>query len=217
MQRLPGVGEVNVWGAGDYAMRIWLDPDRMAARGLTAPEVLRAVRSQNLQVAAGAVGRQPGAGMAPQVAIDLRGRLAEPEEYAAIVIRTGEDGRIVRLGDVARVELGAEGYGLRALLDGEPAAALQVVQAPGANALDVAARVRAEMAAMAADFPQGIAHRIAYDPTIFVQASISAVLVTLLEAVGLVVLVVELFLQNWRSSLIPLVAVPVSLVGTLAG
>ncbi|WP_137128100.1 efflux RND transporter permease subunit [Roseomonas sp. HF4] len=216
LQRLPGVGEVNVWGAGDYAMRIWLDPERMAARGLTATEVLDAVRSQNLQVAAGAVGRQPDAAMAPQVAIDLRGRLAEPEEYAAIVIRTGEDGRIVRLGDVARVELGAEGYALRALLDGEPAAALQVVQAPGANALDVAAAVRAEMVAMATDFPEGIAHRIAYDPTIFVRASISAVLVTLLEAVGLVVLVVVLFLQNWRSSLIPLVAVPVSLVGTLA-
>ncbi len=216
LQRLPGVGEVNVWGAGDYAMRIWLDPERMAARGLTAAEVLHAVRSQNLQVAAGAVGRQPGAGMAPQVAIDLRGRLAEPEEYAAIVIRTGEDGRIVRLGDVARVELGAEGYALRSLLDGEPAAALQVVQAPGANALDVAARVRAAMTEIAAGFPDGIAHRIAYDPTIFVRASISAVLVTLLEAVGLVVLVVVLFLQNWRSSLIPLVAVPVSLVGTLA-
>lgn len=216
LQRLPGVGEVNVWGAGDYAMRIWLDPERMAARGLTAAEVLRAVRTQNLQVAAGAVGRQPGAGMAPQVAIDLRGRLAEPEEYAAIVIRTGEDGRIVRLGDVARVELGAEGYALRSLLDGEPAAALQVVQAPGANALDVAARVRAAMTEIAADFPEGISHRIAYDPTIFVQASIAAVLTTLLEAVGLVVLVVVLFLQNWRSALIPLVAVPVSLVGTLA-
>ncbi|WP_198371135.1 efflux RND transporter permease subunit [Roseomonas rosulenta] len=216
LQRLPGVGEVNVWGAGDYAMRIWLDPERMAARGLTAAEVLRAVRSQNLQVAAGAVGRQPGAGMAPQVAIDLRGRLAEPEEYATIVIRAGEDGRIVRLGDVARVELGAEGYALRSLLDGEPAAALQVVQAPGANALDVAARVRFAMTDIAAEFPEGITHRIAYDPTIFVRASIAAVLTTLLEAVGLVVLVVVLFLQSWRSSLIPLVAVPVSLVGTLA-
>ncbi len=216
LQRLPGVGEVNVWGAGDYAMRVWLDPERMAARGLTAAEVVRAVRGQNIQVAAGAVGRQPDAGLAPQVALDLRGRLAEPEEFAAIVLKTGAEGRLVRLGDVARVELGAEGYALRSLLDGQPAAALQVVQAPQANALDVAAAVRTAMTDMAADFPQGISHRIAYDPTIFVRASISAVLITLLEAVALVVFVVVLFLQNWRSSLIPLVAVPVSLVGTLA-
>ncbi|HEV7264128.1 MAG TPA: multidrug efflux RND transporter permease subunit [Falsiroseomonas sp.] len=216
LQRLPGVGEVNVWGAGDYAMRIWLDPERMAARGLTANDVVRAVRAQNIQVAAGSVGRQPGAGMAPQLAIDLRGRLAEPEEFAAVVLTTGTDGRVVRLGDVARVELGAEGYALRSLLDGEPAAALQIIQAPGANALEVAAAVRHAMAGMADGFPEGIEHRIAYDPTIFVRASISAVLITLLEAVALVVLVVVLFLQNWRSSIIPLVAVPVSLVGTLA-
>jgi len=216
LQRIPGVGEVNVWGAGDYAMRIWLDPDRMAARGLTAAEVVRAVRAQNLQVAAGAVGRQPGAGLAPQLTIDFRGRLSEPEEFAAIVLKTGVEGRLVRLGDVARVELGAEGYALRSLLDAEPAAALQIIQAPDANALDVAAAVRRAMAEMGVEFPQGIEHRIAYDPTVFVRASISAVLVTLLEAVALVVLVVVLFLQDWRTSLIPLVAVPVSLVGTLA-
>jgi gold/copper resistance efflux pump len=216
LQRLPGVGEVNVWGAGDYAMRIWLDPERMAARGLTAADVVRSVRAQNLQVAAGAVGRQPGAGMAPQVAIDLRGRLAAPEEFAAIVLKTGADGRMVRLGDVARVELGAERYALRSLLDGQHAAALQIIQAPGANALDVAAAIRRTMNEIEPSFPDGIEHRIAYDPTIFVSASISAVLVTLLEAVTLVVLVVVLFLQNWRSAVIPLIAVPVSLVGTLA-
>ncbi|MHB2168972.1 efflux RND transporter permease subunit [Alsobacter sp. R-9] len=216
LQRISGVGEVNVWGAGDYAMRIWLDPQRMAARGITATEIVRAVRAQNVQVAAGAVGRQPGAGEAPQLALNLRGRLGEPEQFAAIVIKTDGEGRIVRLGDVARVELGAEGYALRSLLDGEPAAALQIIQAPDANALDVAAAVRQSMAEMSATFPQGVEHRIAYDPTIFVRASISAVLFTLLEAVALVVLVVVLFLQDWRSSLIPLVAVPVSLVGTLA-
>lgn len=216
LQRLPGIGEVNVWGAGDYAMRIWLDPERLAARGVSAAEVVRAVRAQNLHVAAGAVGRQPGSGLAPQLAVDLRGRLDEPEAFAAIVVKTGEEGRLVRLGDVARIELGAEGYALRSLLDGEPAAALQIIQAPGANALDVADAVRSTMTDIAAEFPQGIEHRIAYDPTIFVRASISAVLVTLIEAVALVVLVVVLFLQSWRSSLIPLIAVPVSLVGTLA-
>lgn len=214
--RLPGVGEVNVWGADDYAMRIWLDPDRMAARGVTAAEIVSAVRAQNIQVAAGAIGRQPGAGTTPQLAIDLRGRLSEPDEFASIVLKADPEGRIVRLGDVGRVELGAEGYSLRSLLDGQPAAALQIVQAPEANALDVAAAVRTSMEELSADFPPDVEFRIAYDPTIFVRASISAVLKTLLEAVVLVVLVVVLFLQDWRSSLIPLVAVPVSLVGTLA-
>lgn len=216
LMRLPGVAEVNVWGAGDYAMRLWLDPDRMAARGLTAADIVAGVRSQNLQIAAGAVGSQPGPGMAPQIAIDMRGRLTQPDEFAAISLKTDGEGRMVRIGDVARVELGAESYALRALLDGEPAAALQIVQSPEANALDVAASVRDRMGELASSFPQDIEFRVAYDPTVFVRASIAAVLTTLLEAVGLVVLVVVLFLQSWRSSLIPLVAVPVSLVGTLA-
>ncbi len=203
-------------GRRDYAMRIWLDPERLTARGLTSDDVVRAVRTQNLQVAAGAVGRQPGAGLAPQLAVDFRGRLSDPEEYEAITLKTDSSGRLVRLRDVARVELAAESYALRSLLDGEPAAALQVIQAPDANAIDVALAVRKTMDDISADFPEGIEHRIAYDPTVFVKASISAVLTTLLEAVALVVLVVVLFLQNWRSSLIPLIAVPVSLVGTLA-
>jgi gold/copper resistance efflux pump len=216
LARLPGVGDVVVWGAGEYSMRIWLDPAKVAARELTASEIVAAIREQNVEVAAGSVGQAPNAASAFQVAIDAQGRLQTEEEFGAIVVKTGADGQVTYLRDVARVEMGASSYALRSLLDGEPAVAMQIIQSPGANALDVSASVRSTMERLARDFPDGIAHRIAYDPTIFVRASIEAVSVTLLEAVLLVVFVVLLFLQSWRASIIPLVAVPVSLIGTLA-
>ncbi|HET9450943.1 MAG TPA: multidrug efflux RND transporter permease subunit, partial [Aggregicoccus sp.] len=216
LQRVPGVGSVMVWGAGEYSMRIWLDPQKLASRKLTAGEVVAAIREQNVQVAAGVLGQQPDASASFQLAVTTQGRLSDEAQFRDIVVKTGEAGQVTRLGDVARVELGANGYALRSLLDGKPAAAIQVLQAPGANALEVSAAVRARMAELRQAFPEGVEDRIAYDPTVFVRASIQNVVVTLLEAVLLVVLVVVLFLQSWRASIIPLAAVPVSLVGTAA-
>ncbi len=216
LARLPGVGDVLVWGAGEYSMRIWLDPEKVAARGLTAADVVRAIREQNAQVAAGVIGQPPQATSAFQIAVNTTGRLASEEQFGAIVVKSGPDGQITRLSELARIEMGADTYALRSLLDGEPAVALQIIQSPGANALDVADAVRAAMAELKQDFPPGIDYRIAYDPTIFVRASLKAVIVTLFEAVALVVLVVLVFLRTWRASIIPLVAVPVSLVGTFA-
>ncbi|WP_298828073.1 efflux RND transporter permease subunit [uncultured Piscinibacter sp.] len=214
--RVPGVSKVVVWGAGDYSLRVWLDPDRMAARGLAAGDVVDAIRAQNLQVAAGSVGQQPDARSAHQLPLTVAGRLASPEAFGEIVLRSGASGEQLRLKDVARVELGASSYSLRSLLDGQPAVGIQIVQDPASSAVEVAAAVRAEMAKLQASFPQDIAHRIAYDPTLFVKASIGNVVQTLVEAMVLVVLVVLLFLQSWRASLIPIAAVPVSLIGTLA-
>ncbi|AFK54084.1 efflux RND transporter permease subunit [Tistrella mobilis] len=216
LARLPGVGDVVVWGAGEYAMRIWLDPAKVAARGLSASDVVAAIREQNVQVAAGSVGQQPYASADFQVSVNTLGRLSSEEQFGDIVVKTGADGQVTRLKDVARVELGADAYALRSLLDGEPAVALQIIQSPGANALDVSNAVRGAMDDLKRGFPEGLEYRIAYDPTVFVRASLEAVAVTLLEAVALVVLVVVLFLQTWRASIIPLVAVPVSLVGTFA-
>lgn len=214
--RLPGVGDVVIWGAGEYAMRIWLDPAKVAARGLTASDVIAAIREQNVQVAAGSVGQQPSLAASYQVTVSTRGRLSSEEEFGEIVIKTGADGQTVRLKDVARIGLGSDGYALRSLLDGEPAVAMQIIQRPGANALDVSNAVRTEMEQLKRDFPEGLEYRIAYDPTVFVRASLAAVVETLLEAILLVVIVVVLFLQTWRASIIPLVAVPISLIGTLA-
>ncbi|CAN7612006.1 efflux RND transporter permease subunit [Aminobacter sp. LjRoot7] len=216
LARLPGVGDVIVWGAGEYAMRVWLDPAKVAARGMTAGDVVAAIREQNVQVAAGAVGQQPSREASYQVTVSAVGRLTSEEQFGEIIVKTGEDGQVVRLRDVARIGLGADGYALRSLLDGEPAVALQIIQRPGANALDVSSAVRAEMQRLQTGFPEGLEYRIAYDPTVFVRASLAAVVQTLLEAIALVVIVVVLFLQSWRASVIPLVAVPISLVGTLA-
>ncbi|MCA0279367.1 MAG: efflux RND transporter permease subunit [Proteobacteria bacterium] len=216
LARLPGVGDVVVWGAGEYAMRVWLDPAKVAARGMTAGDVVAAIREQNVQVAAGSVGQQPSQAASYQVTVSTVGRLTSEEQFGEIVIKTGEDGQVVRLRDVARIGLGADAYALRSLLDGEPAVAMQIIQRPGANALDVSSAVRAEMQRLQGEFPEGLEYRIAYDPTVFVRASLTAVMTTLLEAIVLVVLVVVLFLQTWRASIIPLVAVPISLVGTLA-
>lgn len=214
--RLTGVGDVVVWGAGEYAMRIWLDPAEVAARGLTASDVIAAIREQNVQVAAGSVGQQPSAAASYQVTVNTLGRLSSEEQFGDIIIETGQDGQPVRLRDVARIGLGSDAYALRSLLDGEPAVAMQIIQRPGANALDVSSAIRAEMERLKRDFPEGLEYRIAYDPTVFVRASLAAVVQTLLEAIVLVVIVVVLFLQTWRASIIPLVAVPISLIGTLA-
>ncbi|PJT18539.1 multidrug efflux RND transporter permease subunit [Ochrobactrum sp. 30A/1000/2015] len=216
LARLSGVGDVLVWGAGEYSMRVWLDPAKVAARGLTASDVVAAIREQNAQVAAGSVGQQPDASAAFQVTVNTLGRLSSEEQFGDIVVKTGSDGQITRLRDIARIELGADAYALRSLLDGKPALAMQIVQSPGANALDVASAVRSTMEELQKGFPEGIEYRIAYDPTVFVKASLEAVVMTLLEAIVLVVIVVVLFLQTWRASIIPLVAVPISLVGTFA-
>ncbi|MDT8206021.1 multidrug efflux RND transporter permease subunit [Serratia marcescens] len=209
LSRIPGVSDVQVWGAGEYSMRLWLDPDLIAARGLTAGDVIAAVREQNVQVAA-------DSNAAFQVTVNTLGRLADEKQFGDIIIRTGSDGRVTRLRDVARIEMGADAYALRSLLDGEPAVALQIIQSPGANALDVAQAVRATVKRLEGNFPAGLSSRIAYDPTVFVRASLESVVTTLLEAILLVVIVVVVFLRSWRASLIPLLAVPVSLVGTFA-
>ncbi|HIE4421008.1 TPA: efflux RND transporter permease subunit [Pseudomonas aeruginosa] len=216
LARTPGVGDVLVWGAGEYSMRVWLEPAKVAARGLIASDVVAAIREQNIQVAAGSVGQQPDASAAFQVTVNTLGRLSSEEQFGEIVVKTGADGQVTRLRDVARISMGADSYSLRSLLNGEPAVGIQIIQSPGANALDVSSAVRAAMDRLQAKFPDGIEYRIAYDPTVFVRASLQSVAVTLLEAILLVVIVVVLFLQSWRASIIPLIAVPVSLVGTFA-
>jgi len=215
--RIHGVGQVQVFGAGDYSMRVWLDPDKVAARGLAAADVARAIREQNANVAAGVIGAPPApAGTEFQLAVNARGRLQTEDEFGDIVIRTSADGAVTRLRDVARIELGAADYALRSLLDNKPAVAVAIFQAPGSNAIEVADGVRRAMTQLQADMPEGVTHRIVYDTTRFVKSSIEAVVGTLLEAVALVVLVVVVFLQTWRASIIPLAAVPVSIVGTFA-
>ena len=216
LARIPGVGDVVVWGAGEYAMRIWLDPTKLAARRLTATDVLSSLREQSIEAAAGSVGQSPDAKNAFQIAVSTQGRLSSVEEFRNVILRTDETGRVVRLGDVARVELGADSYALRARLSGREAVAIQILQSPDANALDVSAQVRTTMERLKREFPAGLEYRIAYDPTLFVRASLEAVSITLLEAVMLVVLVIVIFLQSWRASIIPLLAVPVSLIGTFA-
>jgi multidrug efflux pump len=217
LARLEGVGEVGLFGSGNYAMRVWLDPQKVAQRGLTASDAVRAIREQNVQVAAGVIGGSPSARDVPlQLSINAQGRLKTEAEFADIVLKSSPDGGVTRLGDVARIELAASEYGLRSLLDNKPAVAIPIFQSPGANALDVSDRVRRTMEDLSADFPASVEYRIVYDPTQFVRASIKAVIVTLLEAIALVVLVVILFLQTWRASIIPLLAVPVSIVGTFA-
>ena len=216
LSRLPGINDVLVWGAGEYSMRLWLDPDLIAARGLTAGDVISAVREQNVQVAAGSVGQAPDSSAAFQVTVNTLGRLTDEEQFGDIIIRTGDNGQVTRLRDVARIEMGADAYALRSLLDGEPAVALQIIQSPGANALDVAQAVRDTMQRLQTNFPEGLVSRIAYDPTVFVRASLESVAITLMEAILLVVIVVVVFLRNWRASLIPLMAVPVSIIGTFA-
>jgi multidrug efflux pump len=216
--RLPGMGSVLMFGAGDYAMRIWLDPSKLAARSLTASDVVSAIREQNAQVAAGVVGAAPARkGVEFELAINTQGRLTTQDQFADIIVRADtKTGALVRVKDIGRVELSANTYSLRSLLNNKEAAAIAVFQAPGSNALALSNSVRASMEKLKPNFPPGVDYAIVYDPTRFVQTSIEKVVVTLIEAVLLVVLVVIVFLQTWRASIIPLLAVPVSIVGTFA-
>lgn len=217
LARIQGVGQVGIWGGGEYAMRIWLDPQKVAQRGLSANDVVRAIREQNVQAAVGVVGASPGVpGVDLQLSVNARGRLQNEEEFGDIVVKTGADGAVTRLRDIARLELGAADYSLRSLLNNDSAVGIGVFQAPGSNALEISSQVRATMAEIQKNMPEGVEYRIAYDPTQFVRASIKSVAQTLLESIALVVLVVILFLQTWRASIIPLLAVPVSVVGTFA-
>jgi hydrophobe/amphiphile efflux-1 (HAE1) family protein len=216
LARLPGMGEVRVFGAGDYAMRVWLDPQKLAARNLTSGDVVGAIREQNIQVAAGQIGAPPAQGAAFELALNAIGRLSDEAQFGDVIIKTGADGEIVRLKDVARIELGAAQYAQQSYLDNKPAVAIPIFQAPGSNALELSQAVRDTMATLKQSFPEGMDYTIVYDPTVFVRQSIEAVIHTLLEAVALVVLVVILFLQTWRASIIPLIAVPVSVIGTFA-
>ena len=217
LARIKGVGDVLFFGARDYSMRIWLNPEKIASLGMTAGDVVQALREQNIQIPAGSVGGQPApAGLDYQLAVTTQGRLESVEAFEDIVIKTGESGETVRVKDVARVELGAKDYNVISLLDGQAAVTLAIFQAPGSNALDVSKSVRAAMADLKERFPAGVDYRIFYDTTMFVKESVHAVVKTILEAFLLVVLVVLVFLQNWRATLIPILAVPVSLIGTLA-
>ena len=217
LARLPGVGQAIAFGAGTYAMRVWLDPAQVAARGLTAADVVGAIREQNVQVSAGSLGAPPQAQESVlQLSVNARGRLATKEEFGNIIVKAGRQGEVTRLSDVARVELGASDYSIRSMLDNEAAAAVVIFESPGANSIALSDAVRAKMAELAKQFPEGIAWKVAYDPTVFVRESISAVVHTLFEATILVVIVVLVFLQTWRASIIPLLSVPVSIVGTFA-
>ncbi len=217
LARVKGVGDVQLFGSGDYSMRVWLDPHKEAQRGLSAADVVSAIRQQNVQAAAGVVGASPGlAGVDMQLSINAQGRLQNEEEFGDIIVKASADGAITRLRDIARIELGASGYSLRSLLDNKDAVAVPVFAAPGSNAIQISDDVRATMAEIKQHMPEGVDYEIVYDPTQFVRASIESVVHTLLEAVALVVLVVILFLQTWRASVIPLLAVPVSVVGTFA-
>jgi len=217
LARIDGVGQVQVFGSGDYSMRVWLDPQKVAKRDLSASDVVQAIREQNIQAAAGVVGASPGVpGLDLQLSVNAQGRLQSVDDFGNIIVKTGANGEVTRLRDVARVELGAAEYALRSLLDNKSAVAIPVFQAPGSNAIEISDNVQKVMAELQQTMPDGVEYQIVYDTTQFVRASIEAVVDTLLEAIVLVVLVVILFLQTWRASIIPLVAVPVSIVGTFA-
>ena len=215
LSRLDGVGDVQLFGSRDYGMRIWIDPNKAAAMNLTAGEIVDALKAQNVQVSSGSIGAPPfDKGNAYQVGVEMQGRLNTPEQFGDIVVRTDADGRQVRVRDVARVELGAQDYTTNTYLSGKPTVVIAVLQRPGSNALDAAKAVRAEMDDVAKSFPKGLEYSVIYNPTEFIGQSIDAVYHTLFEAVILVVLVILVFLQNWRAAVIPIIAIPVSLVGT---
>jgi hydrophobic/amphiphilic exporter-1 (mainly G- bacteria), HAE1 family len=217
LARIQGVGEIVVFGAREYSMRIWLDPERLATLNLAPGDVVRALRAQNVQVAAGALGQQPiNANNAFQLAANAQGRFTSPEQFEAVIVKRGGDGRLTRLADVARVELGAQDYVTNSYLNGQPAVAIVANQLPGSNAITTVDEIKATMAELAEDFPDGLKYEIVYNPTEFVAESISAVYHTIFEAVALVILVIIVFLQTWRAAVIPIVAIPVSLIGTFA-
>jgi multidrug efflux pump len=217
LERIPGVGEVQLWGSGDYSMRIWLDPQKVAEHGMTATDVVNAIKEQNVQVAAGQIGGSPtGPNVPLQLNVNTQGRLQTEGEFQDIILKSGPDGAVTHLRDVARVELAASEYGLRSLLDNKTAVAMAINQQPGANSLQISDEVRKTMKELQLDMPAGVEYQIVYDPTQFVRSSIEAVVHTLVEAIALVVLVVIVFLQTWRASIIPLLAVPVSIIGTFS-
>ncbi|MCF3640415.1 efflux RND transporter permease subunit [Rhizobium sp. TRM95111] len=217
LARIDGVGQVQIFGSGDYSMRIWIDPQKAAEHGLAASDIVAAIRQQNVQAAAGVIGASPSeSGIDLQLSVNAQGRLQSPEEFGRIIVKSGDNGAITRLSDVARVELGAADYSLRSLLDNKAAVAIPVFQAPGSNAIQISDQVTETMNELQLAMPEGVRYDIVYDTTQFVRASIEKVVDTLLEAVALVVLVVILFLQTWRASIIPLLAVPVSIIGTFA-
>jgi len=218
LARLPGVGDIFLFGARDYAMRLWLDPQKLAARSITTGDFTQAIREQNVQVAAGVIGAQP---LPPrttdfQLTVNAQGRLIEPDQFSQIIVKTGADGRITRVRDVARAELGAADYSVSAYLNGRPAVAIPIFQLPGSNAIETADAVYAKMKELKQSFPPGLEYAIPYDTTVFVRESVRDVVKTLFEAVALVVLVVLVFLQSWRATIIPMLAIPVSLIGTCA-
>jgi multidrug efflux pump len=216
IKRVDGVGDIQYFGAREYAMRIWLDPERAAAMNLTPGEIVAAIRTQNTQVAGGAIAQAPIASQAFQQNLVFEGRLKQPADFDNVIVKTGADGRVVRLKDVARVEIGALAYSTDSYLEGKPAVAIQVLQRPGANALATTQEIRNTMEGLKKDFPKGIEYSIAYNPTEFIADSVSELVKTIYEAVVLVVIVILVFLQGWRPSIIPILAIPVSLVGTLA-
>ncbi len=218
LARLPGVGDMTIFGARDYSMRLWLNPEQLASRSLTAGDVISAVQEQNVQVAAGIVGGPPlPPGKAPfQYTINTLGRLIEPQQFGEIVVKTGADGSVTRMKDVARVELGAADYTTNTHYNGLPAVGIGIFQLPGSNSIATADAIYKKLKELKEDFPAGIAYAIPYDTTTFVRDSIRDVTKTLFEAIGLVALVVMVFLQNWRASIVPLLAIPVSLIGTFA-
>jgi len=220
LARVKGVGDIVIWGVRDFSMRVWLDPNKLAARDMTAGDVMAAIREQNVQVAAGRLGSPPSPeGVSFQLTLNTKGRLLEEEEFGEIVVKTGEDGRVTRLRDVARPELGAKNYDLISDLDGEPSVTLVLFQLPGSNALETAKAIRSTMKELKSTgrFPAGVDYKIVYDTTVFVEQSINDVFITLMQALGLVFLVVLIFLQSWRATVIPMVAVPVALIGALGG
>ncbi len=217
LARIDGVGQVQVFGSGDYSMRVWIDPQKAAEHGLAASDVTNAIRGQNVQAAAGTIGASPSlSGVDLQLNVNAQGRLQTPEQFGNIIVKTGTNGEITRLRDVARIELGAADYSLRSILDGKPAVAIPVFQSPGSNAITISDEVQKTMEELKTAMPDGVSYEIVYDTTKFVRSSIEKVVDTLLEAIALVVIVVILFLQTWRASIIPLIAVPVSIIGTFA-
>ncbi|MEO8225769.1 MAG: efflux RND transporter permease subunit, partial [Gammaproteobacteria bacterium] len=218
LARLNGVGSITVFGAREYSMRIWLDPERMASLNVTATDVVNALQAQNVQVAGGALGEPPmrAGDKAFQLKVNSQGRLTTVEEFGDVIVKTGAEGRLARVKDIGRVELGARDYQTNSYLDAQPAVALAMFQRPGSNALQAAEEVKATMKELAKDFPKGLAFRIVYNPTEFIADSVDAVYSTIFQATALVVAVILLFLQNWRAAVIPVTAIPVSLIGTFA-
>jgi HAE1 family hydrophobic/amphiphilic exporter-1 len=215
--RLPGVGSVSVFGAGQYAMRVWLDPEKMKARALNVSDVTDALQKQNNQVTAGQIGTPPAPdGVSFQYTLNVAGRLDDPEEFADVIVKTGSAGEVTRLRDIGRVELGAQSYSQRFSYNGKPSAGIAIFQSPGANALNVAEEVKKRMAELSKSFPQGLTYEVPFDTTVFVKASIDEVYMTLFEATILVLIVILVFLQDWRAMLVPATTVPVTIVGAFA-